>query len=720
MKNNIKHLHIYFLLTLPFFSFAQSSWEPLGPTHNPGLGIGRLECIAFHPGYNGKANKTMYVGSPTGGLWKSVNGGETWSNKDCSTDTLPFIGVADIAINPKNANELFIATGTRYHRKTVYPIGVYQSLNEGKSWARVSNGITFNAKKPNCIARLIMNPIQTKIMYLASSVGVFKTTNKGKKWTNILTGDFHGLEFDPTNPSIIYAAGTRSNYKEDVVIMRSVNAGKTWVVIADKQTVFKANEHMVIDLAIVPTAPNIIYTLLANKDADRTNDLFVSIDSGKTWQAKEMPYANDHRDKVSIGISPTDPSEIYIGKAWDFYKSINILDTLFNERTSTIKWQGLPLGHADVHDFAFAPITHELFVANDGGLWNATTSKDASTGLNIATINCFGTSETKPGFLITGHQDCGANIYNDSLPLEQRWKNVLGGDGRESIIDYTNHKIILSASMNLGTAGVYGPNMRSTNAGQYFYGISKPNDPGLNALNVGPMVIDPINPSQYYFGYTQLYRGTFLNKGDNEMIWERLSNIPDMMPYSVLTDINVSAINNRNIYIGFVGGRVFKTNTGGEGNNCKENCWSEISPFNNLTYHNLVKVVSAPNNPEIVWAAFTSTVMYIDTEDSATNGINKIMYSSNGGQTWEPYAQGLPETPINDIVYTNKSASLLFIATEVGVYYRDEKMDSWQPFISGFPNVIVSELEINYAEKKLYAATYGRGLWSVDIEALLK
>lgn len=720
MKNAIKVSLLCCFNALCVFAFSQAVWTPLGPTHNPGLGIGRLECIAFDPNYNGKTNRTMYVGSPTGGLWKSVNGGETWNNTDCSTDKLPFIGVADIAINPYNANEIFIATGTRYHRKTVYPIGVYQSSNGGKSWKRNSNGIIFNEQKPNCIARLLINPFKTRTMYIATSVGIFKTTNKGKKWTTILKGDFHGLELDPTNANIIYVAGTRSNYNNDVVIMRSENEGKSWEVLADKQTVLKANEHLVIDLAIVPTAPHIIYTLLANKDGDRSNDLFVSTDRGKTWQAKEMPYPNDHRDKVSIGISPTDSGEIYIGKAWDFYKSINILDTSFNMRSNSIKWQGLPLGHADVHDFAFAPITHELFVAHDGGLWNATTAKDASTGLNIATINCVGTSATKPGFLISGHQDCGANIFNDSLPIEQKWKNVLGGDGRESIIDYTNHKNILSASLNLGTAGVYGPNMRSINGGMQFWGISKPTTPGLNALNIGPMIEDPLEHKVFYFGYNQLYKGTFENETDNEMKWEQLSSIPNMMPYSVLTDINVSASNNKIIYIGFVGGRIFRSITGGENSNCSKNCWTEISPFNNLMYHNIVKIATAHNNPNLVWAAFAGTGMYIDKSDSATVGVNKIMYSVNGGQTWDAYAQGLPETPVNSIVYVKNSASLLFIATELGVYYRNEKMNTWEPFATGLPNVIVSELEVNYTEKKLYAATYGRGLWSIDIVALLK
>src|SRR3990172_6227220 len=94
-----------------------AQWRSLGPDYNPGLGVGRLECIAFDPGFDGKHNQIMYAGSPFGGLWKSINAGVSWSNKDVSTDMLPFPGVADIAIDPSHPNIIYIAMGTRYSRK---------------------------------------------------------------------------------------------------------------------------------------------------------------------------------------------------------------------------------------------------------------------------------------------------------------------------------------------------------------------------------------------------------------------------------------------------------------------------------------------------------------------------------------------------------------------------------------------------------------------------
>ena len=707
----------YFLFVFSFINFirpdlaAQPAWQPLGPVHNPGLGIGRLECIAFDPGYNGTSNKIMYVASPTGGLWKSTNSGESWSNKECSTDKLPFIGVACIAINPKNGKQIFIASGTRYKRKHVSPLEIYKTDDGGKNWASVSDGLFLDPGALNCIARIIIDPKHPKTLYAATSQGIYKTTNAGLKWKKILEGDYHGLECNPNHPKIIYVAGTRSNYGQDLVVMRSPDAGKTWEVVADRNSVFKTQQNMTIDISLAPSDPKIIYVLVANKDGEGNNSLYVSVDAGKSWREKRMPFPNDHRDKASIGVNPTNPGEIYVGKAWDFYKSVNITDTNFTHRPN---WQGLSIGHADVHYFAFAPKTHELFVAEDGGLWNASQNKDVSVGLNIATINSIGTSETKAGFVMSGHQDAGGNIYDASLPVEKQWRNILGGDGRESIIDFSNEKNIISASVNLGKAGAYGPNQRSMDGGVTFHGISIPKEPDLNALNNGPMVQDPVDSNVYYFGYTQLFKATFIKPKTNEIKWERLTQLKEMKPFTVLTDIAVNRSNHKYIYAGFVGGRIFKTNVGGEGDVCTSDCWKEISPFENLDYYNWVKIASATNNPEHVWIAFAGTSMYQEHVDSATKGPNKIMYSENGGAAWKSFAQGLPESPVYAITYLQNSKDLLFIGTEMGVYYRDATMNEWKQF-SDLPNVIVNELEVNYHEKKLYAATYGRGLWSIDI-----
>ena len=139
-----------------------------------------------------------------------------------------------------------------------------------------------------------------------------------------------------------------------------------------------------------------------------------------------------------------------------------------------------------------------------------------------------------------------------------------------------------------------------------------------------------------------------------------------------------------------------------------------------MRHFNYVKIVSDPAEPDRVWAAFTGGSMSVGQCDSATSGIHKIMYSPDGGLDWKPFGQGLPETPVYSFVFVKGSNDLLFAATETGVYFRDMAMQEWLPFYKDLPNVTVSEITVNYHEKSLYAATYGRGLWKIDISDKIK
>jgi len=718
MRILIFHVLKSTFFVLPLTLTAQ--WIALGPIVNPGMGIGRIECIAFDPLHNGTTNKIMYVGSPFGGLWKSTDDGLHWDNTSCSTDKLPFIGVADIVINPSNPKEIFIATGTKYKRKYIFPLEIYKSRDGGLTWMRSSRGIRLNPDKLNCIARLIMDPSDPKVLFAATSNGIYKSMDSGSSWKTKLSGDFHGLIFNSSNPKIIYAAGTRSDYSKDIVVMGSTDCGDNWKVIADT-AVFRSKENTTVDIAVAPSSPDIIYVLTGNNDQNRSNDLYVSTDGGKSWKNKTIPYPNDHRDKTSIGVSPVDPGEIYIGKTWEFYRSIHLCDTNFNNRMFKSQWERLNINHADIHQISIAPVSREVFVATDGGLYNATTNRDASKGLNIATITSLGSSESKSDFVITGNQDCGTNIFDAALPDEKQWRNVLGGDGRESFIDYKNENIILSTTVNLGTSVNYGPNQYSVDGGFSFLPISNPKNPDLKATNNGPIAEDPFRENEFYFGYDQLYKATFIYSGKNDVKWEQLSHIPNMAPYSVLTSISVAQTDNKIIYAGFVHGRIFKTASGGEGVNCSSGCWKEISPFNDLCYNNCVKTTLKTNDPNCIWAAFSGGNTFFDQmEDTSTRNANKIMYSMDGGETWKSYGQGLPATPVYSLVYASGTNDLLFAATDNGVYFRDRKMKRWKIFEKNLPHVSVSELTYNQHEQTLYAGTYGRGLWKVTISDRIK
>ena len=174
-------------------------WTFKGPTTSVGgyFGIGRVNCIAFHPTYE----NTFWVGTPAGGIWKTTNSGNSWTT---TTDDLPVLGIAAIVVHPLNPNILFAATGDGelWYTKSV---GILKSTDGGLTWN--STGLSWPIENGRQIRRLIMNPSTPDEMFAATSLGIFKTTDGWVTHTNpITTGDFFDVEFKPGDPTHVYAA----------------------------------------------------------------------------------------------------------------------------------------------------------------------------------------------------------------------------------------------------------------------------------------------------------------------------------------------------------------------------------------------------------------------------------------------------------------------------------------------------------------------------------
>ncbi len=124
------------------------------------------------------------------------------------------------------------------------------------------------------------------------------------------------------------------------------------------------------------------------------------------------------------------------------------------------------------------------------------------------------------------------------------------------------------------------------------------------------------------------------------------------------------------------------------------------------TFPGAITSIAVSNvNPEKVWITL-----------SGYNTGNKVYVSSDAGLTWTDYSDGLPNLPVNCIVYHNNSNDKLYVGMDVGVYFRDAAMPFWESFSSGLPNVQIREMEIQYSVNKLRAATFGRGLWESEID----
>lgn len=649
-----------------------ATWKFMGPSDIPTSsgGAGRINCIEFHPG----DQNIIFAGAPAGGLWKSTNGGQTWST---NTDNLAVIGVSDILIDPVNPLIMYMATGDGDGGDT-YSIGVLKSTNGGNSWD--TTGLNWPVTSTRKIFKLLMDTSNTCVIYAATNVGIYKTSNSGNSWSLIRSGNFMDMEFKPYNPQVIYAATASS-------IVRTLDGGQTFATLA-----FPGSSTSRLALGVTPADSAYLY-ILAGKSSDQGfNGLYRSKYSGDSitlqsnspnllgWNANGGDIGGQAWFDLAIAVSPTNKDLIYTGGV-NIWKSTN----------GGVNWElnahwtgsgGAQYVHADIHALEYnndnppklyAGCDGGIFVTSDhGNIWT-----DISKGLEIAQIYRLGASATNPNLILSGWQDNGTNLFSGS----SNWKRVIGGDGMECAIDPLN-------PLNIYGELYYGRLKRSTNGGLTWFDIYK----SITETGgwVTPFTLDPNDPNTIYLGYKNVWKST--DRGDN---WTKISSI---VGGANLVSLAVAPSNSDYIYATTTSG-VYRTVNGGLS-------WTNVSvgvgagSISYLAIHH--------DNPLKIYC----------TKSGYIAG-SKVIYSQNGGDSWINISGNLPNIPANCIVFDKNSPEGIYVGTDVGVYYKDTTMSSWVPFISGMPNVVVNELEIYYPTKKIRAATYGRGLWESDLYSSL-
>lgn len=679
-----------------FKTQAGANWSFKGPSTTPGgyRGLGRINCMAFHPS---NAN-TFWVGSPAGGLWKTTNGGNTWTT---NTDNLPVLGVSDIAINPTNANTMYIATGDGDAAHSLSSqsgsagdtksIGVLKSTDGGNTWN--TTGLNWNVTSAKLIRRLIINPNNPQILMAAASDGIWRTTDAGTTWNNVQAGYFLDLEFKPTDPNYVYASTFYTSGGAE--IHRSTDGGVTWNWVVAYPTVSR------IDLGITPNFPDLIDAVLVNQSDDGLAGMVYSNNSGASfsqyisgscsfnlldWSHDASACGGQGTYDLAYAINPNNSNDIWLG-------GINVWNTSDGGNTWGIKtmWisdpnsnpNGVPEVHADVHFIAFHPLqSNTMFVCNDGGIYKTTNSgttwADLSNGLQISQIYKIGVAQTASENIIIGLQDNGSREVTNNT-----WYDRTGGDGMDCAIDYTD-ALIQYASYAKGV--LYGTTDGWVTEQTISNNISNPAPEGAW---VTPFAIDPTTPSTIYAGYDILYKST--DRGNS---WFPISGvISDMVK---IRSLAIAPSNSNYIYCASIDTFYYTTDGGANWFYNSIQVQSGIWPITNIAVN--------PTNAQEVYITIGN---YYAGQ--------KVYKSTNAGTTWTNFSGTLPNLPVNCIVYENGSSDRLYIGTDVGVFYREASMNDWAVYNNGLPNVVVTDLEISYQDNQLWAGTFGRGLWKSDL-----
>ena len=252
---------------------SSANWIAKGPINTPiklsdgkKRGNGRVNCIAFDP----NNQDIIWIGSPAGGLWKSVDGGSNWTT---GTDNLPVIGVSSIAIDPTNTQNMLIVTGDA-HASDTYSIGILKSTDGGNTWNTTS--LSYNVSQELRINKVIINPNNPDSVYAVTNNNIMISTDAGLNWAPIyIAGRWRDIEFKPGAPSTIYAAKQSSGGSN---IHRSTDGGVNWSALNNGMIGSRYRPL----IAVTPDNPEVIYALFSGSD-DEFHGLYKSSDSGDNW-----------------------------------------------------------------------------------------------------------------------------------------------------------------------------------------------------------------------------------------------------------------------------------------------------------------------------------------------------------------------------------------------------------------------------------------------------
>lgn len=656
---------------------SSSQWKELGPFDTPleintsnRRGSGRINAIEFHP----TNPNIIYVGAPAGGCWKTTDGGQTWK---CLTDNLPSLGISAIAIDPTNPNIIYLGTGDADASDT-YSIGVLKSTDGGITWAATSYIDQMHVRAS--IKRIIINKLNhNEILVLGGGI-IKKSYDAGQTWTSKKIGSFRDMVTKPGDPNIVYLAGY--NYSGGANIYRSTNFGENFQVISPNNIYFGQSQR--IALGVTKYNPNIVYALCSQSN-NGFHSIWKSYNQGDTWNKiidyndyNFLGWSTDGSDSggqawydLAFAVSPEDENIIFVG-------GVNVWRSLDGGSTWELNghWYGgggATYIHADQHIFKYNELDNKLYAGNDGGIYKSNNDgsswEDISDGISILQSYRLSTSITNPNIVTCGAQDNGTMKKNDTV-----WNAVLGGDGMETLIDYTDENVIYGESQ-------YGNINRSTDGGNNFTSI-KPSGTS-NGDWVTPYIIDYNNHNTIYSGYKDVYKST--DRGNS---WTKISN--NIFGGDNIVSLAISKTNSDYIYASSNSG-LKRTKNGGA-------TWDAINGTSSVNYITYIAV--DPTNPEKIWIT-----------KSGFTANEKVYTSNDAGDNWINYYDGLPNVPANCIIASGYNEGV-YVGTDLGVFYRDSTLSQWVPFNNGLPNVVIDELEINTTKNEIFAATFGRGIWS--------
>lgn len=670
-------------------SNADAIWEFSGPL-NVGGRISDIEIPI-------DAAETYYVGAASGGIFKTTDAGDNWTP---IFDEQEMLSIGDIEISKNNTSLIWVGTGevNAGGGSLAYDgNGMYKSTDAGITWE--SKGL------PNAgsISKVLIDPNNDNIVFAGAmgplfrkdnNRGVYRSTDGGNTWEQrLLVSDSTGIidmAIHPSNGDIVYAASweriRRPNNRqyggETSRIYRSQDGGDNWSELTNGLP-SNANDKGRISIDISQSNPNVLYAFYTDKIGN-IEGTFKTTNGGDSWtQVNSINTGTSyHWWFGGIFVDPTDENIVY-NSGFVMEKSTDGGNTWVST---------FPGVHVDQHAVAFnASVPNEVLIGNDGGLYKsanngATYVKDNT--LPITQFYRFHVDAQNIDKVYGGSQD-NSTIRTTTGGLSD-WNIIYGGDGFQPLVDPTNTNVIYALSQR-------GNLVKSINNGATFNsalnGVS-----GSDTNNWdSPVALDPANPDIVYFGTNRLYQSTNA-AGNWTAISPDLSNGPytGNLAFGSLTTISVSPIDSNVITIGTDDGNVWITQDTGSN-------WTKVSDV--LPNYWVTKVLTSREDVNTIYVTFSGYRFGVDE--------GHVYKSSDNGANWTNISTTLPDIPVNDI--EQDSYGNLFVGTDIGVLASNDEGVTWQVLGTNLPSVVVNDLYIHEASEMMFAGTYGRSSYKIDI-----
>ena len=667
---------------------AALRWRGEGPT-NVG---GRLKDIAVAP------DGTLWIAAASGGVWRSDDGGQTFTSS--WPDSLSQ-AVGALARGPDGT--LWAGTGETSPgggSTTFAGTGLYRSTDDGRTWRQ--SGLADSRR----IAEIIVDPADARRIYVAVSGdlfrpggtrGVFRSTNGGRTFQKVLggatpTAGAADIVIDPKNTQNVYATFWDHQRQPDLRTYggpgsrayKSTDGGGTWQELGGGLPPPGPDTGR-LAITLAPSDPGRLYLLRVHRLGE-FDGLFTSADAGATWT--RLPDNATLRSSQStfgwwfgkLWVSPGDAGDLWVA-------GVPLLRSRDGGQTWGFGAQGV---HADQHAMLWDPRRPgTIYLGNDGGFYR--TDDDGATWTKAAVepytqFYTLDVGEQDPTRIVGGAQDNGCNrSYGNP---EGGWDGFACGDGLETLINPVDQNLVYACSQN-------GNCSRSVNGGdtvQNFTSATTSQRRGWKS----PVEFDPNDPSVMYYGGNILNRST-----DAGVTWTPIS--PDLTdgpgrdtiyPFGTLTTVAPAKSDPNRVYIGADDGTVAVTRDGGA-------TWTKINT--GLPDRWVTRLRVDPANADIVYATLSGFRSGVDAAH--------VFRSTDAGATWRNISGTLPNAPVNDIVQVGRA---LYVANDVGVYVSPFGTSLWLP-IPGLPETPVMELRVHRPTDRLYAATFGRGMYSTRL-----